>query len=222
MEQRTLRLGDIVDDYCPRERRITNHAVVALVGDEIRQTRCATCDVEHVYKQARMPKRVAGSKDGDAVTDNGSGQLVPKAAAGKDEPAVESNGARSEKSDPADPQADPPDQSGDQPRDVDGWLAHRPLIRATLPRTEGEPPAPRPIPEFTMHRQAYGRPFRGHGRPVHNGQANGNGFDHERQGNHGNHGNQGSHGNPGNGQLRPAGGGGRRRRRRGGRPKQSH
>jgi hypothetical protein len=169
-----------------------------------------------------MPKRVAGSKDGDAVTDNGSGQLVPKAAAGKDEPAVESNGARSEKSDPADPQADPPDQSGDQPRDVDGWLAHRPLIRATLPRTEGEPPAPRPIPEFTMHRQAYGRPFRGHGRPVHNGQANGNGFDHERQGNHGNHGNQGSHGNPGNGQLRPAGGGGRRRRRRGGRPKQSH
>jgi hypothetical protein len=224
MEQRTLRLGDIVDDYCPRERRITNHAVVALVGDEIRQTRCATCDGEHVYKQARMPKRVAGSKDGDAVTDNGSGQLVPKAAAGKDEPAVESNGARSEKSDPADPQADPPEQSGDQPRDVDGWLAHRPLIRATLPRTEGEPPAPRPIPEFTMHRQAYGRPFRGHGhgRPVHNGQANGNGFDHERQGNHGNHGNQGSHGSPGNGQLRPAGGGGRRRRRRGGRPKQSH
>lgn len=227
MEQRTLRLGDIVDDYCPRERRITNHAVVALVGEDIRQTRCTTCDVEHVYKQARAPKRVTGSKDaGDAITDNGSGQLVPKAAAGKDEPVAESNGSRPEQNDPATPQADPPDQNGDPKRDVDGWLAHRPLIRASLPRTEGEPPMPRPIPEFTMHRQAYGRPFRGHGRsgPGHNGQANGNGFAHDRQGNHGNHENHGNHGNHGNGQMRPpgGGGGGRRRRRRGGRPKPSH
>src|SRR5262245_61791875 len=30
MEQRPLRLGDNVDDYCPRERRVTNHAIVAI------------------------------------------------------------------------------------------------------------------------------------------------------------------------------------------------
>ena len=35
MEQRQHGLGDVLDDYCPRERRVTNHAVVALVGDEI-------------------------------------------------------------------------------------------------------------------------------------------------------------------------------------------
>lgn len=220
MEQRPLRLGDIVDDYCPRERRITNHAVVALVGDEIRQTRCSTCDVEHVYKQARAPRRGTAKDGSDAVTDNGSGQLVPKAAGAKDEPDVASNGA-SEKPEP-DAQDDRPVENGDPPRDVDGWLAHRPLIRATLPRTDGEPPAPRPIPEFTMHRQAYGRPFRGPGRHGHNGQAS-NGFDHDRQGNHGNHGNPGNHGNHGNGHARPAGGGGgRRRRRRGGRHKPSN
>ncbi len=233
MEQRPLRLGDIVDDYCPRERRITNHAVVALVGDDIRQTRCTTCDVEHVYKQARVPKRVTGSKDA-GITDNGSGQLVPKVAAAKDEPVAESNGSRPEPSETAeraaDPQPDRPAQNGDLPRDVDGWLAHRPLIRASLPRTDGEPPAPRPIPEFTMHRQAYGRPsFRGHGRHGGNGHAS-NGFDHDRhgtgngndnRGTHGNHGNFGN-GNAGNGQPRPGGGGGRRRRRRGGRHKQSH
>ena len=40
MEQRRLRLGDNVDDYCPRERRITTHAIVAMVGDEVKQTRC--------------------------------------------------------------------------------------------------------------------------------------------------------------------------------------
>ena len=55
MQQRRLRLGDILDDYCPRERRITNHAVVAMIEDEIRQTRCTTCDTEHEFKQAKMP-----------------------------------------------------------------------------------------------------------------------------------------------------------------------
>jgi hypothetical protein len=55
MQQRRLRLGDILDDYCPRERRITNHAVVAMIEDEIKQTRCTTCETEHEYKQARVP-----------------------------------------------------------------------------------------------------------------------------------------------------------------------
>ena len=56
MEQRQVRLGDVVDDYCPRERRVTNHAVVALVGSEVKLTRCTTCDTEHPYKAARLPR----------------------------------------------------------------------------------------------------------------------------------------------------------------------
>jgi hypothetical protein len=55
MQQRQPRLGDILDDYCPRERRITNHAVVAMVGEEIKQTRCTTCDSDHEYKHAKVP-----------------------------------------------------------------------------------------------------------------------------------------------------------------------
>src|SRR6188508_18573 len=55
MEQRRLRLGDILDDYCPRERRITNHLVVAMIEDEVKQTRCTTCDADHEYKGARVP-----------------------------------------------------------------------------------------------------------------------------------------------------------------------
>src|SRR3954453_3035629 len=57
MQQRQPRLGDILDDYCPRERRVTNHAVVAMVGDDVKQTRCATCDTEHEYKQAKVPRQ---------------------------------------------------------------------------------------------------------------------------------------------------------------------
>src|SRR6476659_1919752 len=57
MEQRRLRLGDILDDYCPRERRLTNHAVVAMIEDTVKQTRCTTCDAEHVYKGGKVPRR---------------------------------------------------------------------------------------------------------------------------------------------------------------------
>src|SRR6266852_2482060 len=57
MQQRQLRLGDILDDYCPRERRVTNHAVVAMVGPDGKQTRCTTCDAEHEYKHAKVPRQ---------------------------------------------------------------------------------------------------------------------------------------------------------------------
>jgi translation initiation factor IF-2 len=55
MEQRRPRLGDVLDDYCPRERRITNHVIVAMIEDKVKQTRCTTCNGDHDYKQARTP-----------------------------------------------------------------------------------------------------------------------------------------------------------------------
>ena len=57
MEQRRLRLGDILDDYCPRERRLTNHVVVAMIEEDVKQTRCTTCDAEHPYKGGKVPRR---------------------------------------------------------------------------------------------------------------------------------------------------------------------
>jgi hypothetical protein len=225
MEQRPLRLGDIVDDYCPRERRVTNHAIVAIVEDVIRQTRCSTCDTEHVYKAAREPRlrKKPGSELVDERARPGAGETAgsPPAAESPVTPVAASGETNAPDGDP--PPVTPSADADD--RGPDAWLAHRQLIRATLPRSDTDQPTPRPIPEFTMHRQAYGRPFRGHGRHGHSGASNG--FDHDRQGNgndnRGNHGNHGNFGNgsPGNGQPRPAGGG-RRRRRRGGRHKQSH
>src|SRR5918999_1806369 len=57
MEQRPLRLGDTLDDYCPRERRVTNHVVVAMIEEHVKQTRCTTCDAEHPYKGGKAPRR---------------------------------------------------------------------------------------------------------------------------------------------------------------------
>ena len=79
MEQRSLRLGDLVDDYCPRERRLTNHAVVAIVGEAIRQTRCTTCEAEHPYKDGKTPRRRKKDEKGelyDEVLAGVTGQLV--------------------------------------------------------------------------------------------------------------------------------------------------
>src|SRR6476620_8332553 len=81
MEQRRLRLGDILDDYCPRERRVTYHAVVAMIEEDVRQTRCTTCDAEHVYKGGKSPRR----KKSDTT-----GALYKEVHAGIEEPVTRS------------------------------------------------------------------------------------------------------------------------------------
>jgi hypothetical protein len=188
MEQRPLRLGDVVDDYCPRERRVTNHAIVALVEDVIKQTRCTTCDAEHPYKGGREPrlrKRPGTAALYDQVLADVS--AVP--------PAVPPEQSATVSAASAPPAATPASESrGDEAADAavedrpddraDAWLAHRQLIRATLPRTDSEPPA-RPIPEFTMHqRPTRGgrgfRPFNPNGNSG--GNVNGNGPGRPRHG----------------------------------------
>ena len=74
MESRRPRLGDNIDDYCPRERRLANHVVVAIIGDDVKQTRCTTCDTEHPYKNAKVPPRRMLMR---AVSGNASDLPVP-------------------------------------------------------------------------------------------------------------------------------------------------
>lgn len=222
MEQRPLRLGDPVDDYCPRERRLTNHAIVAIVGDEIRQTRCTTCDAEHVYKGGKAPARKKKDTTAqlyDQVLANvTAGAVVKPAPAAVAEPPVEARVAASVDLDTVDATVATDTQPTPPPAPPvdEGWTLHRTLIRATLPRTDVQ--TPRPIPEFTMHQRNVrgSHVFRGGGMFDHgNGNGNGNGFD-RASGNDRSHGHRhhprGDGQQPGapNGQ-RP--GGGRRRRR---------
>ena len=212
MEQRPLRLGDLVDDYCPRERRVTNHVIVVLAGETIQQTRCNTCDAEHDYKEAKVPRKKL--KNGEA-SDLAGGVLVPKGgpvngAAADTPPAPAAAAAPSE---PAVSAPTEPESNGtDSETMPDGWLAHRPLIRATLPRTEGDVPPPRAIPEFTMH-QRQGRGFGGRGGGFRHGFAGHNGG---RMPPHRDGGGNGGGGNEpdGNRASAPGGGGKSRHRRR--------
>ena len=57
MEHRRVRLGDVIDDYCPRCRLIMNHGVVGMVGDEVKKVRCNTCISEHQFRHGRLLAR---------------------------------------------------------------------------------------------------------------------------------------------------------------------
>jgi hypothetical protein len=192
MQQRQLRLGDILDDYCPRERRLTNHVVVAMIGLDVKQTRCSTCETEHEYKQAKLP-RLRRKADGFAAlaaqAPGGgpkrpepvvpiAGRLGEDAVAAPTVLAAESQAdsspvlaARFDKPEdrPSDEADAPEHPSAEEDHDTDRndeGPVHRPLIRASLPRVEGAPPPTRPATDFTI-RQPAGRQNRF--RPRHTG-----------------------------------------------------
>lgn len=171
MEQRRLRLGDILDDYCPRERRVTNHAIVAMIEDDIKQTRCTTCDAEHAYKGAKVPRR--RKQDTPALVPPGAdvpADAPPAIDAAGDEPAGEGFLVEDEtfEAEPAAATAAAPDAEAEEPPPaVEDGPVHRPLIRATLPRPEGQK-TERPLPDFTMRHtigRGGGHAFRSNGRP---------------------------------------------------------
>jgi hypothetical protein len=168
MEQRRLRLGDILDDYCPRERRVTNHAVVAMIEEDVKQTRCTTCDAEHVYKGGKAPRRkkgdatgalyrevLAGITDGDQDAPVSPTAAAIPAAAEIDEQEVQEMVESEEMADIDDPQDESLDDSQVHMLPADDGPVHRPLIRAQLPRPEGLK-IERQAPEFTI-RQNNGR-----------------------------------------------------------------
>jgi hypothetical protein len=196
MEQRPLRLGDTLDDYCPRERRLTNHAVVAIVEDTVKQTRCTTCDAEHPYKGGQAPRRrkkgapalvesnlppapiivdtddmVETPADEVHASDNGASAPVlveASAPVARDEDshdqeidaediAVEADAVPVEHAldSVEEPIIDDLDDDGERMPDFEEGPVHRPLIRATLPRPEGQKDERRPT-DFTI-RQNGGR-----------------------------------------------------------------
>ena len=52
---REPRLGDIIDDFCVKCKRIMNHAVVSIVNQEPAKVRCRTCHNDHDYRHEIPP-----------------------------------------------------------------------------------------------------------------------------------------------------------------------
>ena len=178
MQERRYRPGDVLDDYCPRERRITDHAIVAMIDDEIRRTRCGVCDAEHEYKEARVPaprRKTQPPALFTQVLEGMNGPTRPHAPdPGVDEPiglsaSEETAAATAElvaapepalapepvaplapsRAEPAEP-LEPAEPMEPSEGEREGGF-RRSLIRATFPRPEGQAPPQRDAPEFTIH-----------------------------------------------------------------------
>jgi len=52
---REPRLGDDIDDFCVRCKRITNHLVVSVVDSKPAKVRCRTCHSDHDYRHEQAP-----------------------------------------------------------------------------------------------------------------------------------------------------------------------
>jgi hypothetical protein len=63
MPDRPLRLGDVIDDYCPRCRLLLNHDVASLANGEVAKVTCRTCFNTHDYRHAQVPTKRKAKKD---------------------------------------------------------------------------------------------------------------------------------------------------------------
>jgi hypothetical protein len=50
-----VRLGDVIDDYCIKCRRLTNHSIVSIVDRKVAKVRCRTCYNDHDYRFEQIP-----------------------------------------------------------------------------------------------------------------------------------------------------------------------
>ena len=49
------RLGDVIDDYCIKCKRLTNHQIVSVVDAEPAKVRCRSCYNDHDYRREVVP-----------------------------------------------------------------------------------------------------------------------------------------------------------------------
>jgi hypothetical protein len=166
---------------------VTNHAVVAIIEDQVKHTRCSTCDAEHEYRQGKAPAPRKPKSRG-LPPEGGRPSLAPRPPSPV---AAEPMDAAAPSPVPlpveppqalvAAPRDDAPGASAEsagepEPLVDDDGPVHRPLIRATFPRPEGQVPTWRE-PEFTI-RQPTGHRGRGQGPAGYGGHrsAGGRGF----------------------------------------------
>lgn len=51
------RLGDLIDDHCPRCRLLLNHAIASMMEGKVAKVICQTCLTEHAYLYQDGAKR---------------------------------------------------------------------------------------------------------------------------------------------------------------------
>lgn len=90
------RLGDDIDDFCVKCKRVMNHLVVSLLNDEPAKVRCRTCHNDHDFRHEQAPPPRVDSRKSSIIQ-----QAMEKAAvATGDGPVVEAEDPAAEEAAP--------------------------------------------------------------------------------------------------------------------------
>jgi hypothetical protein len=57
MGEQAVRLGDLIDDYCPRCKLLLNHAVASMMDGHAVKVICKTCYTEHAFRHGEGGKK---------------------------------------------------------------------------------------------------------------------------------------------------------------------
>ncbi len=82
-----FRLGDDIDDFCVKCRRITNHSIVSLLNGQPAKMRCRTCYHEHDFRNSEPPPKKDSRKE--ALFKQVLSSVDPAAAEAEPEPEAE-------------------------------------------------------------------------------------------------------------------------------------
>jgi hypothetical protein len=134
---REPRLGDDIDDYCVRCKRIMNHAVVSVINATPAKVRCRTCHSDHDFRHEQAPPPKVDARKA-ALYNEVLKKVDPQAA------AVEI---------PEIPDIIP----GALPEDADLLETDAPFEAAEAAEADGAPPPPPPAASPAPKAKAKGR-----------------------------------------------------------------
>ena len=89
---REIRLGDDIDDYCVRCKRVMNHNVVSVVDGKPAKVRCRTCHSDHDFRNEQPPPPKVDPKKAALFNEVLKKVSPGDAAAVEDEPDLEIDG----------------------------------------------------------------------------------------------------------------------------------
>jgi hypothetical protein len=87
MAENERRLGDLVDDYCPRCRLLLNHAIASMVQTQIAKVICQTCFTEHAFRHGEGGKKKISNPRATLFDQVLAGATPSSPAAGTEAPA---------------------------------------------------------------------------------------------------------------------------------------
>ena len=129
---REPRLGDDIDDFCVRCKRVMNHNIVSVINGAPAKVRCRTCHSDHDFRNEQPPPPKVDLKK-QALFNEVLKKVSPGAAAVVDDPEVDLDLAADVE---LDPEAEPAEPEAIEPEPEPEPVA----VQAPKPKkTKGRP-----------------------------------------------------------------------------------